>query len=54
MGSDLVLKLDKHQMGPDAVVCPRDADHGKMGVHVSGSMLICGKCEMKVGAPVVE
>ncbi len=38
---DRILRLDKQQSGPDAVLCPINPDHGKMGVHADGNMLLC-------------
>lgn len=41
--SDAILKADRRQsiQNPDAVFCPKDRDHGRLGVHGSGSALIC-------------
>lgn len=60
--ADIVISLDKkyHWTSPDAVKCPNDGktaklpqsgvthtDHGFMGVHKSGQVLVCGVCDTK-------
>lgn len=41
--SDFILKMDRAQnrYSRDARFCPIDRDHGRLGVHGSGSVLIC-------------
>ena len=39
--ADRILRLDRQQGGPDGVKCPVNPDHGRMGVHISGDMLMC-------------
>ena len=64
--ADIVSMLDKKYSGEGMVKCPNDgkdfmlpqskkvvSDHGGMGVHASGSFIICGVCGAKeaVGRP---
>lgn len=54
--SDIINLLDKKFSGANAVPCPNEGkpvksqngnaykEHGGLGVHKSGSMLICGRC----------
>lgn len=41
--SDFILKMDRKQSrwSPDARFCPMDADHGRLSVHGTGTVLIC-------------
>lgn len=39
--ADHILKLDQKQAGPEGIVCPKNADHGRMGVHIDGTKLLC-------------
>lgn len=39
--SDFILEQDKRQASADGKVCPMNADHGKLGVHGSGTALMC-------------
>lgn len=43
-----VLALDKWQSRPDALVCPHDPEHGRLGVHAAGTLLFCGSCPVTV------
>jgi len=45
-GASLVLALDRQQsiQNPNAVVCPRDKEHGRLLVLKGGSMLGCTIC----------
>ena len=45
---DLIHTLDRRQGDPETrIVCPKDADHGALGVHKSGIALVCTKCGHK-------
>lgn len=46
---DRVFHWDKRQAGPDAIVCGHDKSHGRLVMHGSGSVLMCGAS--KGGAP---
>jgi transcription elongation factor Elf1 len=68
--SELVLALDRQQRhdNPRRVICPHggvsksvsakrgDATfpHGGLGVHVSGTVLVCGTCGYQVAASLRE
>lgn len=39
--ADRILRLDKIQSSPQGVVCPINPEHGRMGVHRDGEMLLC-------------
>ena len=42
MASDSIIRLDRKQADPTTQqLCPVDATHGALGVHISGSVLIC-------------
>jgi len=61
--ADLILRLDRQQsiQNPNAIVCPVDPDHGRLGVHSGGTWLMCGKrmanghpCPAQVAAQVLD
>lgn len=41
--SEMVFALDKKQAGPTARTC-RNPEHGKLGAHSSGVVLLCAVC----------
>lgn len=44
--SSLIHALDVQQSNPaTGRVCQNNPEHGRLGVHVSGTMLMCGKCD---------
>lgn len=53
---DLIHALDRQQGAVDASRCPNGGaignktEHGRLTAHVSGSMLVCGKCDYMVPA----
>lgn len=50
--SDFILKMDRQQSrdSPTARFCPNNPEqHGRLGVHGSGAMLLCGKCDHHEG-----
>lgn len=41
MMADRILRLDQIQSSPAGKVCPINPEHGRMGVHGDGGVLLC-------------
>lgn len=56
--ADRVLRLDRYQAAsnPKRMQCPNDPEHGGLGVHRSGSLLVCSLCDPPhvVSSSVIE
>jgi len=51
--SDMVLAIDKQQLGPHGIDCPRDPKHGRMQTMKSATALICCLCEAKEPVSII-
>ncbi len=53
--ADTVLALDRLQNTRQALSC-KTKDHGRLGAHGSGSVLMCGACEyaVQVTAEIID